>query len=127
MVKCPGVIGWKANARPPGWKVWENAPLLPGWGLLELTDALKGRYQVNFRIDTKLLLLLSDFSKTQRYNLKTLVQLFQIAIHFHLGHPQLKILTDSLDTLTLLPSTKLDYYFVGSIDAYKTFGFSRSC
>ena len=25
----------------------------------------KGRYQVNFRIDTKLLLLLSDFSKTQ--------------------------------------------------------------
>ena len=25
-----GVIGWKANARPPGWKVWENAPLLPG-------------------------------------------------------------------------------------------------
>ena len=32
MVKCPGVIGWKANARPPGWKVWENAPLLPGGG-----------------------------------------------------------------------------------------------
>ena len=29
---------------PPGWKVWENAPLLPGgggaWPLLELTDAL---------------------------------------------------------------------------------------
>ena len=44
-VKCPGVIGWKANARPPGWKVWENAPLLPGggWALLELTDALQGR------------------------------------------------------------------------------------
>ena len=40
MVKCPGVIGWKANARPPGWKVWENAPLLPGGALLELTDAL---------------------------------------------------------------------------------------
>ena len=32
MVKCPGVIGWKANARPPGWKVWENVPLLPGGG-----------------------------------------------------------------------------------------------
>ena len=32
MVKCPGEIGWKANARPPGWKVWENAPLLPGGG-----------------------------------------------------------------------------------------------
>ena len=47
MVKCPGVIGWKANARPPGWKVWENAPLLPGggWTLLELTDALQ--YQEN--------------------------------------------------------------------------------
>ena len=30
MVKCPGGIGWKANARSPGWKVWENAPLLPG-------------------------------------------------------------------------------------------------
>ena len=30
MVKCPGIIGWKANARPPGWKVRENAPLLPG-------------------------------------------------------------------------------------------------
>ena len=42
MVKCPGVIGWEANARPPGWKVWENAPLLPGggWALPELTDAL---------------------------------------------------------------------------------------
>ena len=43
MVKCPGVIGWKANARPPGWKVRGNAPLLPGgggWALLELTDAL---------------------------------------------------------------------------------------
>ena len=38
-------------------------------------------------------IVLSDFSKTQRYNLKT----FQIAIHFHPCHPQLKILTDSLD------------------------------
>ena len=37
----------------------------------------KARYQVNFRINTKLLVL-SDFSKTQLYNL----QLFQIAIHF---------------------------------------------
>ena len=25
-----GIIGWKANARPPEWKVRENAPLLPG-------------------------------------------------------------------------------------------------
>ena len=49
--------------------------------------------------DTKLLLVLSDFSKTQRYNLKKLAQYFQIAIHFHPGHPQLKTLTDSLDTL----------------------------
>ena len=32
MVKCPGVIGWKANARPPGWQVWKNAPLFPGGG-----------------------------------------------------------------------------------------------
>ena len=60
----------------------------------------KGRYQVNVRIDTKLLLVLSDFSKTQRCNLKTLAQLFQIAIHFHPCHPQLKTLTDSLDSLT---------------------------
>ena len=41
--KCPRVIGWKANARSPGWKVWETALLLPGggggWALLELTDA----------------------------------------------------------------------------------------
>ena len=22
----------EVNARPPGWKVWENAPLLPGGG-----------------------------------------------------------------------------------------------
>ena len=36
---------------------------------------------------------LSDFSKTQlRYNLKTLAQPFQIAIHFHPGDPQLKTL-----------------------------------
>ena len=47
----------------------------------------KGRYQVNFRIDTELLLVLSDFSKTHRYNLKKLAQLFQIAIHFHPCHP----------------------------------------
>ena len=40
----------------------------------------KGRYQVNFRIDTKLLLV-----PRQRYNLKRLAQL--------------KTLTDSLDTL----------------------------
>ena len=46
----------------------------------------KGRYQVNFRINTKLLLALSDFLKTQRYSLKTL--------------PQFKKHTDSLDTLT---------------------------
>ena len=59
----------------------------------------KGRYQVNFQIDTKLLLVLCDFSETQRYNLKKLAQLFQIAIHFHPGHPQLKTLTESLDTL----------------------------
>ena len=24
-------VRW-SNARPPGWKVWENAPLLPGGG-----------------------------------------------------------------------------------------------
>ena len=30
MVKCPGVIGWKANAQPQGWTVWKKAPLLPG-------------------------------------------------------------------------------------------------
>ena len=46
----------------------------------------KGRYQVNFRINTKLLLVLSDFLKTQRYSLKTLAQF--------------KKRTDSLDTLT---------------------------
>ena len=63
------------------------------------TFIAKGRYRVNFRLDTKLLLVLSDFSKTQRYNLKQLAQRFQIAIHFHPGHPQLKTLTDSLDTL----------------------------
>ena len=77
----------------------------------------KGRYQVNFRIDTKLLLVLSDFSKTQRYNLQKLAQLFQIVIHFHPGHPQLKHLL-----IVWIPQTKLDYYF----DAYKIFGLSRS-
>ena len=48
---------------------------------------VKARYQVNFQIDTKVSLVLSDFSKTRRYNLKTLAQLFQITIHFHPGHP----------------------------------------
>ena len=33
--------------------------------------------------------------KTKWYNLKKLAQLFQVAIHFHPGHPQLKTLTDS--------------------------------
>ena len=33
-----------------------------------------------------------SISKKQRYNLKTLARLFQIAIHFHPGHPQLIIL-----------------------------------
>ena len=46
----------------------------------------KGRYQVKFRINTKLLLVLSDFLKTQRYSLKTLAQF--------------KKRTDSVDTLT---------------------------
>ena len=41
----------------------------------------------------------SDFSKTQRCNLKKLAQLFQVAIHLHPGHPQLKTLTDSFDAL----------------------------
>ena len=31
--------------------------------------------------------------------MKKLVQLFEIAIHFHPGHPQLKALIDSFDTL----------------------------
>ena len=53
---------------------------------------------IKWIFETKLLLVLTDFSKTQRYNLKKLAQLFQIAIHFHPGHPQLKTLTDSLDT-----------------------------
>ena len=52
----------------------------------------KGRCQVNFRIDTKLLLVLSDLFKTRRYNLKALAQIFQIAIHFHPDYPQLKTL-----------------------------------
>ena len=70
-------------------------------------------------METKPLLILSDFSNTQRCNyLKKLAQLFQIAIHFHPGHLQLTTLTDSLDTLIYLPSTKLDYYFAGSIGAY---------
>ena len=81
-----------------------------------LAFTAKGRCRVNYRIETKLLLVLNDFSKTQRY------QIFQITIHFHPSHSQLKTLTDSLDTLILLPSTKLDYYFVGSTDAYKIFG-----
>ena len=42
----------------------------------------KGRYQVNFRIDTKVLL-----------------QTFSNCNLFHPDHPQLKTLTDSLDTL----------------------------
>ena len=56
--------------------------------LFLMHNTVKGRYQVKFRIDTKLLLVLNDFSKTQRYNLKTLAQLFQIAIHFHPSHPR---------------------------------------
>ena len=39
-----------------------------------------------------IILVLSDFSKTQRYSLKKLAQLFQIVIHFHPGHLQLKTL-----------------------------------
>ena len=44
--------------------------------------------QVNFRIDTKLLLVLIFQDAT-----------IQFEIHFHPGHPQLKTLSDSLDTL----------------------------
>ena len=42
--------------------------------------------------------VLSDFS-TERYNLKKLARLFQVAIHFHPGPSQLKTLIDSFDTL----------------------------
>ena len=52
--------------------------------------------------------------KTQRFNLKMLVQLFQVVIHFHPGHPQMKTLTNSLvfaivQSLWLL--TQLNHYF----------------
>ena len=54
LLKSPGVIGWKANARPPGWKVWEYAPLLAGgggdWALLELTDALASKVRIIFAL-----------------------------------------------------------------------------
>ena len=32
MVKCPGVIGWKANAPTPGMESAGKCPLLPGGG-----------------------------------------------------------------------------------------------
>ena len=38
-------------------------------------------------------------------------QLFKIAIHFHPGHPQLKTLTDSLDTLILVTFNKTGLLF----------------
>ena len=42
MVKCPGVIGWKANALTPGMESAGKCPTIArgGWALLELTDAL---------------------------------------------------------------------------------------
>ena len=44
MVKCPGVIGWKANAPTPGMESAGKCPTIArgggGWALLELTDAL---------------------------------------------------------------------------------------
>ena len=61
------------------------------WHAQNVLFTAKGRYQVNFRMDTKLLLVLSDFSKTQRYNSKKLSQFFQFAIHFHPGYLQLKV------------------------------------
>ena len=42
---------------------------------------------------------------------KKLAQLYQVAIHFHADHPQLKTLTDSSDAL-VQHIAKLDYYFV---------------
>ena len=65
MVKCPGVIGWKDNARLPGWKVWENAPLLPGGGgaLLELTDALLNLKLRKLIVNTLVFIFLSAKAK----------------------------------------------------------------
>ena len=77
MVKCPGVIGWKANARPPGWKVWENSPLLPegAWALLELTDALvvdSSRRDIKFGDNTCQVLGIEELSALKAFgNLKS--------------------------------------------------------
>ena len=49
MVKCPGVIGWKANAPTPGMESAGKCPTIARgggggrWALLELTDALFSR------------------------------------------------------------------------------------
>ena len=53
----------------------------------------KEETQVNSRRESKLYLVFTDFSRTQRYNLKKMAQLFQVAIHFLPDHPQLKTLT----------------------------------
>ena len=44
-------------------------------------------------------LVLSDFSKMQQYNLKKLAQLFQVAVHFHPSHLQLKTLIDCFNVM----------------------------
>ena len=39
MVKCPGVSGWKANARPSGWTgVWLQLELIDALGIQGITQ-----------------------------------------------------------------------------------------
>lgn len=56
-------------------------------------------YRTANKISNEFYLVLSESSTTQRFNFKKLVQLFQVAIHFHHSHPQLKTITDSSETL----------------------------
>ena len=74
--------------RPPGWKVRENAPLLPGggWALLELTDALLismiRRKDNNLQSCKHVLNLFSNskFSHHQTGNLNIRIRLILIII-----------------------------------------------
>ena len=73
----------------------------------------RGRYQVNFfAMNADHNKLFNNFCKIQAQNLKTFAGRFQVVIHFHLGHPWQKTLSNSFTELVWCLNKKIsDQYF----------------
>ena len=68
-----------------------------------------------------------DFFVDVRKQLEKFSKTFQVVIHFHRSHLQLKTLVNSFGALKYQLVIKMDYYFLVSFDTNINFGFSKIC